>query len=147
MLTSRWQIAAIGMIVVIALPFAAKFSRRGQGPRCEFDGAAIEPLYRVTVIDEHQDAHGFCCVRCAEGWLQRSHLRPQMVLVTDEIAGQSIDARSAFFVRSIVITNPTTGNRCHVFQNESDAESHRAANRGVHLTGSEQPFRDIVDRN
>ena len=59
---------------------------------------------------------------------------------SDEVSGEPVDARSAHYVRSDVVTTPATGNRVHVFRRRVDAERHAALFAGTVLTGAERPF-------
>jgi hypothetical protein len=142
---SRLLLFLAGLLVVVGLPLAGKWARRGAGPRCELDGLTIEPLYRVRVVDRAGGSHPFCCARCAARWLARQGDRPQAVYVTDEAGGAEVDSRSAFFVRSTVVTNPLTRNRVHAFRDRADAEAHVRAYGGEALTGVERPFSFELD--
>jgi hypothetical protein len=137
---SRLLLFLGGLLVVVGLPLAGKWARRGAGPRCELDGLAIESPYQVRVVDRAGASHPFCCVRCAARWLARQEDSPRAVYVTDEAGGAEVDSRSAFYVRSAVVTNPVTGNRVHAFRDRADAEEHARAYRGEVLTGAERPF-------
>jgi hypothetical protein len=137
---SRLLLGLAALLVVVGLPVAGKWARRGAGPRCALDGLKIEPLYRVRVVGNDGASHRFCCVRCAARWLARQGERPAAVYVTDEASGEEVDAKSAHFVRSAVVTDPVTQNRVHVFGDREDAEDHAHAFAGRVLTGSERPF-------
>jgi hypothetical protein len=86
----------------------------------------------------------FCCVGCAESWLGRSGASPRAIYVTDEATGREIDAARAFYVRSLVVTTATKGDRVHAFERRADAEAHAAAYRGRLLTGPERPFSTAI---
>jgi nitrous oxide reductase accessory protein NosL len=118
----------------------ANRARQDRQQGCALDGVRIEPIYRVSIVDDQQHAHEFCCVRCAELWLERQATQPTGIYLTDEASGEEIEAGRAFFVRSSVITKPTTGNRIHVFQQRGDAEKHAARFGGRLLPESERPF-------
>lgn len=135
----RRALAAIA-VAAVGLPGLGAWYRRQQLPRCALDGAAIEPIYAVEIIDDSQTSRRFCCVRCAEYWLNRQTPLPLQVRVTDEVTGTALEASSAFFVRSSVVTNHATGNRIHAFRARCDAEEHAAANRGRLLQDGERPF-------
>jgi hypothetical protein len=60
--------------------------------------------------------------------------------VTDEASGEEIEAKSATYVRSLVVTTPTTGNKVHAFGNPADAEGHAARWQGRVLSAAEQPL-------
>jgi hypothetical protein len=130
----------IGLTVVVGLPLAGTWARRHSAPRCEHDGLPVEASYRVRVVDADGERHEFCCVQCASLWLAQPGHDSQQILVTDEKGGGEIDARSASFVRSPVVTNPVTGNRIHVFRDSADAEEHVRAFGGRILSESESAF-------
>ena len=134
-----WIVLIMGLVVV-GLPVAGNWFRGRAEPGFALDGGEIVPAYRVRVVDGRGDSHLFCCVACARIWLQRQPAPPRAVAVTDEESGEEIDASEAWYVRSSVVTTPTTGNRVHVFRNRADAEKHADAFGGVVLPGSERPF-------
>ena len=134
-------LAALAALVLLALvPLAARWLRRESPGRCALDGAAVVPLYRVRICDSVGEYRSFCCVRCAELWLARQSAPPQTIRVTDEASGQEIDAKAAVFVRSLVVTTPTTGNRIHAFASRAAAEQHADVASGRVLGGSKRPF-------
>jgi hypothetical protein len=120
------------------MPSYGRFQGRQQG--CALDAFRIEPIYRVSIVDDQNHARESCCVRCAEFWLDRQANQPRGIYLTDEASGEEIEAGRAFFVRSSVITKPTTGNRIHVFQQRGNAEKHAAKFGGMVLPESERPF-------
>jgi hypothetical protein len=129
----RWTrrlILVVGLTVV-SLPVAGWWARRSANVGCALDGGPINPVYRVQVVDQHGLAREFCCLHCAGIWLQRQSSPPRRVTVTDETTGQGLDAAAAWYVRSLVITTPTTGNRIHVFRNRQDANQHAASFGGT----------------
>jgi nitrous oxide reductase accessory protein NosL len=133
-------VGLLGLVVVVGLPVAGNWARhRGDGT-CALTGMAIDPVYRVEVVDSRGHPHAFCCVTCARAWLKKAPGEPKAITVTDEASGEPIDAGTAFYVRSFVVTMPTTGNRIHVFRNREDAEKHAAAHAGIVLSESERPF-------
>lgn len=64
-----------------------------------------------------------------------------------ERTGREIDAASAWYVRSLVVTTPTTGNRIHVFRTFQDARNHAAKSRGTLLRGQARPFGRAEDNS
>lgn len=132
----------IGLAVVVGLPLLGTWLRRQSSEGCALDGVRIDPRYEVRIADARGGKHRFCCLQCAVWWQQRQEEKPRQVLVTDEASGQLLDVESAVFVRSGVITNATTGNRVHVFQNLRDAEHHAEVSRGTILSGAARPFAD-----
>jgi hypothetical protein len=136
----RWLLVAAGLLVVVGLPLAGKWARRRPAHACALDGAAINPLYRVRIVDAEGREQDFCCILCATAWLRQRTAAPHAVLVTDEITGQEIDAASAWYVRSLVVTVAHTGNRIHVFRNQADAARHADSAAGQILPDAENPF-------
>jgi hypothetical protein len=134
-----WATLLVGLVVVAGLPLAGHWARRHRAEGCALDGAAVNPAYRVEVVDASGHPHAFCCLRCAQIWLEDKP-DPRAVTVTDEASGEPIDAAAAWFVRSSVVTMPTTGNRVHAFRTRADAERHADQFWGVVLSGSERPF-------
>jgi hypothetical protein len=131
-----------GLLLLGALPVVRHWAWRPPPGRCALDGVAIDPPYRVRVHDARGRDHEFCCVRCAELWLGRRREPPRAAFVTDEATGGEIDAAQAHFVRSSVVTTPTTGNRVHAFASPADAARHAEVARGRLLTGPERPFQE-----
>jgi hypothetical protein len=136
-----WVTGLAGLLVAVGLPFAGHWARSRRGPDCALDGMPVEAVYRVEVVDGRGRSHAFCCLRCAQIWLDHQPAAPQSVTVTDEATGAPLDAAAAFYVRSEVVTTPTTGNRVHVFANRADARRHAEHNHGRVLSGPEAPLR------
>jgi hypothetical protein len=137
---SSWIVGLAVFLLLAALAVVGHWARRDPVGGCALDGGHIEPRYRVRVLGAEGRDHEFCCIRCAELWLSRQRRRPRAVLVTDEASGREVEAASAYFVRSEVVSTPTTGNRVHAFAEACDAERHAAAARGRVLAGPERPF-------
>lgn len=135
----RWALA-LTAVAAVGFPSLGKWYRRQRQPRCALDGAPIEPIYAVEMIDAQKSRRRFCCIRCGEYWLARQSGSDQEVRVTDEVTGGDIEASDAFFARSTIVTNQATGNRIHAFRTRHDAEAHASANRGRLLVGDERPF-------
>ncbi|HUY35780.1 MAG TPA: hypothetical protein VMV69_23755 [Pirellulales bacterium] len=135
-----WLTVILGGLTVVGLPTLGTWSRRHRLARCDLDGAAIEPIYAVRIVDAEGGSHEFCCILCADYWLARQTTAPREVRVTDEVGGLPIDAEAAFFVRSGIVTNQATGNRVHAFQERRDAEQHADSHGGLLLEGPERPF-------
>jgi hypothetical protein len=136
-----WVVTVLGVAAVAALAGASQWLRTRPADACALDGSRIDPIYRIQIIDGRGATHAFCCVACARLWLDRQDTPPRSVLVTDESSGELFDARTAYYVRSRVVTRPTTGNCVHVFRNRTDAERHAEQFGGVVLPESEAPFR------
>jgi len=124
----------------MGLALVGSWARHGALGTCALDGAAIEPLYQVRVVDKEGHSHAFCCIRCAELWLAARDASPKTIFVTDEASGQEVNADEAFFVRSSVLTRATTQNRIHAFKHRADAERHATTALGMVLNGGDQPF-------
>jgi hypothetical protein len=135
-----WLSTLLGLTAVAGLALAGAWVRSRPSGGCALDGAPIDPIYRVEIIDGRGETHAFCCVTCARLWLTRQPASPRNIVVTDETSGQPIDADSACFVRSFVVTRPTTGNRVHAFRSRADAEKHAEQFGGVVLSEAESPF-------
>jgi hypothetical protein len=136
----EWITGTAYVAVLAALPLVGYWARIDAQPSCAFDGSHIDPLYQVRVVDADGRDREFCCVGCAEHWLQQETRTPQAIVVTDEISGETLDAAAAVFVRSLVVTQRTTGNRIHAFRSARDAEHHARYAHGQVLDGSERPF-------
>jgi hypothetical protein len=127
-------------LVLVGLPVGAHLLRREGPPGCALDGIAIDPVYRVRVVDAGGAAHEFCCPRCAGLWLKQQSSTPRSITVTDESTGEPLDAASAWYARSTVVTQQANGNRIHVFRHQTDAEKHAETFNGIVLEGSARPF-------
>jgi hypothetical protein len=125
---------------ILGLPFVGTWLRHAPQDHCALDGAAIVPCYRVRIEDSAGRSYDFCCVHCAQMWLEGRSSPVRTIHVTDEATGAELDAEKAIFVRSLVVTTPTTGNRIHVFLERTDAEQHAEKCRGTILNGGERPF-------
>ncbi len=137
---ATWSLL-VAMAVFIVLPLVGHWSRRSPDPGCALDGMPIAPLYRVEVSDAFHRTHVFCSPRCAMIWLSRQPPERQYtVQVTDEASGAPLDARSAWYVRSSIVTSPGSGNRIHVFRHQGDAERHGELFQGSILSENERPF-------
>jgi len=92
--------------------------------RCSLDGSRIEPRYEVTIIQKDRSTSRFSCVLSARIWLGEYSDQVFSIRVTDEITGQKIAAKDAYYVVSELITIPHTGNKIHVFARKAEAELH-----------------------
>jgi hypothetical protein len=135
-------IGVTGLFVIFGLPLAGYWARLGPHDSCALDGSRLEPRYQVHIVDHRGRDQWFCCIHCATLWLGQQEERPRSILVTDEATGAEIDAAAAWFVRSIVITMPHTGNDIHTFRHLEDAERHASQNHGSVLSPEESPFFD-----
>jgi hypothetical protein len=142
-ISRRWRNAFIGLAAVCGLAAGGVLVRRGSATGCALDGMPISPLLRVHIVDARGRGYDFCCIGCAELWLGRETEPPRAIFVTDEASGQSVDARQAYFVRSLVVTVAVTGNRIHAFARHADARKHADAFGGRILSRSNQPFHEF----
>lgn len=135
-----WLVVLLESTAVVGLPLLGTSVRRRGLPQCGLDGAPIEPIYAVRVVDADGRHWEFCCLLCADYWLTQQACEPREVRVVDETTGQELASEKAFFARSSIVTNAATGNRVHVFRYRDDAQRHVAANGGRLLSGSERPL-------
>jgi len=143
---ASWITALVGVAVAAALPLLAHWLRRNSRGGCDLDGLPIDPTYQVEVVGHDGRRHLFCCVKCAALWIERQPDRPLAVTVTDEWTGRPVDARNAAYVRSLIATNPVTGNRIHVFADAESAKKYQSNNPGTaHLTEGERPFAQLAE--
>ena len=127
--------------LAILLPLLGSWLRRQEGQGCALDGQAINPAYRVRIVDQGGESRVFCCIRCGELWLARAaEKKPREIWVTDETSGREIRAAEAFFVRSRIFTNQPAQDRVHAFHRIEDAESHAESFAGTVLSGEKRPF-------
>jgi hypothetical protein len=136
-----WGTVLMGLLVVVGLPLGGHWARRHAEPGCALDGTKLDPLYRIEIIDSEEARHVFCCPRCAQVWLERQPAPPRAITVVDESSGEQIPASTAYYVRSFVVTIPSTGNRIHAFRSRAAAEEHALTHTGTVLLESENPFR------
>lgn len=135
------MIGLAGLLVAASLPFVGAHLRGARENRCNWDGLQIEPVYKVLIVEPASPPLQFCCVSCAERWLERVSIPSGRILVTDEVSRGRLEAANAHYVRSAVVTNVTTGNRIHVFRSAVDAKAHADSAMGRILAGSELPFK------
>jgi hypothetical protein len=141
--TTRFVLLSAVLLIVVGLPLAGKWLRRQEAPRCAMDGLPIVSLYRVRIVDGAGRSHPCCCVGCARRWLERADDPHAEVYVRDETTGAEVEARSAFFVESRVVTNAVTRNAVHTFRWRQDAEEHARRFGGQVATGLlDRPSRD-----
>jgi hypothetical protein len=132
--------AIAGLLVVAGLALVAHRGRRAPEASCALDGTKIHSIYKVNIVDGSGAVHQFCCPVCARIWLRQQAAPPQQLLVTDEASGAPVDAASAHYVRSAVVTVPGTGNRVHAFRTADDAEKYAERFAGVVLSEDENPL-------
>jgi len=137
---SWWLSGLAGLVIVTAIPVVGHLIRGDREGRCAWDGLKIEPIYQVRIVEKPGITDQFCCLQCAEFWLERRGRKPIDIFVTDESSGMEIEASDAFYVRSAVATNPVTGDHRHVFRAFEDAKKHAESAHGRQLLGDERPF-------
>jgi endogenous inhibitor of DNA gyrase (YacG/DUF329 family) len=137
---SEWLGGLLLVGILASLAVLGPWRRKVSQPVCAADGGRIETAYRVRIVDELGSAHQFCSIRCGEMWLQAWAGRPQAIWVADEITGAELDARTAYFVRSLIVTSRSAGNRLHAFRLAEDAEEHARTCSGQVLRDGDRPF-------
>ena len=131
-----WRLGVIGLLIIAAIPVIAHRLRGNSNRGCQWDGRLIDNSYRVKVVNG-ESTHTFCGISCARNWLAKGQFGGALsVFVTDEESGELIEASSATFARSTVVTNEVTGNRIHVFKDRGSAQRHIEAFRGQILDTS-----------
>ena len=129
-----------GLLFVGALPLLADVVSPPRGDRCSSDGLTVDARHAIRIVGADGKTRHFCCLACAERWVDGQGAHPRAVFVTDEASGAEIPAAAAWYVRSRVVSNPYTGDRIHVFARREDAEKHAAAFQGRLLDGPQRPF-------
>lgn len=132
----KWPIIVIVIFILAAL--AGSLLKKSGGDRCALDATRIEPIYQVDITTAEGKTLKFCCIECAKKWLAANKGKVSAVTVTDEVTGKRIDASIAYFVESSIITNPSTGNKIHVFADKADAEKHANEFGGILI---QNPFK------
>jgi hypothetical protein len=134
------RLLGLNLVFATTIPIVASGLRDRSVPRCHLDGQPITPIFRVRLLGDAGQSWSFCCVRCAQFWLHGRLDETRGILVTDEVSGREVDTALAFFVRSNVVTTPSTGNRVHAFSRRVDAENHAARFNGTLLDDRDRPF-------
>ena len=142
---SWWIAAAITILTLAALTTGSRIYRLQRSGRCHLDGGPVEPAYQVSVTDRADRRHEFCSISCAERWisLQRSGIVAS-IEVTDELSHQPIPAHQAYYVQSMVIVSPLTGERRHAFRSRAAAQKHIDQFSGILLEGPNKPFQRVL---
>ena len=121
----RWKALAVWFLFVTLLAVFGRWQvARARTDRCSLDGSRITPIYRVDLMAGEKIERSFCCLRCAQDWPQgagHGYWR-----VRDEVTGQLLDAATACFVESSVVTVPSRQCRTHVFKDWAAAMAHAA---------------------
>jgi len=119
-----------GLVLALAL-YSRWYMDRTRTDRCSLDGNRIEPIYAVHLMLDGKVLARFCCIPCAREWPDvpsGAYWR-----VTDEITGEPLDATTASFVESSVVTVPSRQARIHVFAHWADAMEHDTRYSGVRI--------------
>jgi hypothetical protein len=104
---------------------ASLWQTYGASQTCEMDGQAISPALRVDLTMADGTSHAFCTIACAHNWLaNQPHTTPEQATVRDAITGEPVDAYTAFFVQSKLVTNRANANNIHAFRFRTDAAEH-----------------------
>ena len=128
----------IVLIIILIIAFlGVSYQKFLRSPHCAFDGSPVVPIYEVDVMLKDHSTKKFCSIYCATQWFKKNPQLIDHVTVTDEIRGNKIDSYMAYFVESELITNETTDNRIHVFQQRQDAITHAEK---FHGTMTDNPF-------
>ncbi len=133
----RWLPGAAALLAIAALPLVAE-RLRAPVERCEMDGVALAPSFRVRVLGEDGEAHAFCGVTCAQAYVERRGVEPREILVM--AGGREIDADTAWFVRTVANRSNGAPDGLRVFAARDDALRHVAAYGGTVLAGADRPF-------
>lgn len=120
-MSSKPTLVWFAALTIFAL--VSRAQARSSGPdRCSFDGARIDPIHRVDLMEESSPSASFCSLACALAW--PAHPRRSWWRVRDEVTGRPIDATLATFVESRVVAVPARAERIHVFADPTAAMSH-----------------------
>jgi hypothetical protein len=98
---------------------------------CSFDGAPIAAVHRVDLMEGETVRASFCSFACARSFRERP--ADAWWQVRDEISGEPLDARRAFFVQSRVVSVPAAHERIHVFRDVTEALNHCAQFGGARI--------------
>jgi len=89
------------------------------------DGQELSPALRVDLTMSDGASHIFCTIACAQTWLaNQPTATPKEATVRDAITGEPVDAYTAFFVQSKMVTNRANANNIHAFRFRTDAMEH-----------------------
>src|SRR5262249_35426971 len=121
-----------GFAAILLLSIASRVHvRDATAGRCRLDGAPIEPIRIVELMDRGEVLASFCSFGCARAW--PSPPRTAYWRVRDEVSGAPLDAERAFFVQSRVPSVAARGERIHVFRDATEAMTHCAQFGGARI--------------
>jgi hypothetical protein len=120
----RWPLTYLILMGLVAL--ASSLGRNyGATETCEMDGQELSPALRVDLTMADGTSHAFCTIACAHRWLaHQPNTTPKQATIRDAITGEPVDAYTAFFVQSTLVTNRANANNIHAFRFRTDAMEH-----------------------
>ncbi len=123
----------LGFIGILCFPlFRQEHSRSAQ--RCAYDGAKIDSLYEVQFLMKGGEVLRFCSIACALQALEQRKEGIGLIMVTDEVSGQKVDAEKTFFVESKVISVPHVKSNVHAFASEEASQRHQNQYQGKSIS-------------
>jgi hypothetical protein len=125
---------AVFIVTACMSSVAVSFWQNNHLKRCSLDGSQIASFYEVTITYNDETEKHFSCILSAQLWLDENRGSIESIMVTDEVAGEKIGSKKAFFVASNVVTNSFTGNKIHVFKDKTEAMFHAKKNNGTLIT-------------
>ncbi len=120
-------------LLVILLLIIFREDEHQRVTKCAYDGGEIDLPYEVQFIMKNSEVMKFCSIVCALQLFPQLKEKIASVLVTDEVSGQKVSAKKAFFIESSVVTVPHVNNRIHAFASEVEAVRHRDQYSGKHI--------------
>lgn len=135
-----WRRGFLAVGICALSPVVLTYLRGSRAERCEFDGAPLDPRFRVRFVLSDGKFVMCCGLWCAEQWLHANQTDPHEVWLVDEITGDSVSAERAVLVQSQVLSNPIARDYRHVFGDLGRANEHARRFRGRLIEGSERPF-------
>lgn len=117
----KWIILGITLVLISII---SSFFKKGSYQKCEFDGANIIPLYEVDLIFD-TGIKRFCSIPCAITYLKVYSKGLKYVTLVDEVTGNKIDSKIAYFVKSNILKVTHTNDKIHVFSDEQHANAHK----------------------
>ena len=120
-----------GFVAILFLSHASQCTFWGRRGPCRLDGAAIQPLRIVELMDHGAVLAAFCSFGCARAW--PSVPASAYWRLRDEVGGAPLDAEQALFVQSRVPSVAARGERIHVFRDATEAMRHCEQFGGVRI--------------
>jgi hypothetical protein len=120
----RWPLTYVILMGLVALA-SSLWRSYGASETCEMDGQELTPALRVDLTMADGTSHAFCTIVCAQRWLaNQPNTTPKLATVRDAITGEPVDAYTAFFVQSKLVTNRANANNIHAFRDRKEAMEH-----------------------